>query len=47
MLTKKLDGDLDLPYSIVVVPFLMALTSLVLRSFNARAGNLCKKITKF
>lgn len=43
MLTKKLDGDLDLPYSIVVVPFLMALTSLILRSFNARGGNLCKK----
>nr|CAG4634868.1 EOG090X087A [Alona affinis] len=40
MLTKKLDGHLDLPYSIVIVPFLMALTSLVLRSFNARSGNM-------
>lgn len=41
LLSKKLDGELDLPYSTVIVPFLMALTSLVLRSFSARGGNLC------
>nr|CAG4643299.1 EOG090X087A [Ilyocryptus agilis] len=39
LLTKRLDGDLDLPLSIIVAPFLMALISLVLRSFSARGGN--------
>nr|CAG4637118.1 EOG090X087A [Ceriodaphnia reticulata] len=40
LLAKKLDGDLLLPYSIVNIPLLIALTSLVFRSFTARGGNL-------
>lgn len=39
-MAKKLDGDLLLPFSVVNIPLLIALTSLVLRSFNARGGNL-------
>ncbi|XP_046440062.1 transmembrane protein 185B-like [Daphnia pulex] len=40
LLAKKLDGDLQMPYSLVNIPLLIALTSLVLRSFTARGGNL-------
>lgn len=41
-MAKKLDDDINLPFSFAVVPLLMALTSLVLRSFSARGGNVCK-----
>nr|CAG4648008.1 EOG090X087A [Moina brachiata] len=39
LLAKKLDDDINLPFSFAVVPLLMAITSLVLRSFSARGGN--------
>ncbi|KZS05400.1 Transmembrane protein 185A [Daphnia magna] len=40
LLTKKLNGDLQLSYSVVNIPLLIALTSLVLRSFTGKGGNL-------
>lgn len=42
LLTKKLNGELQLSYSVINTPLLIALTSLVLRSFTGKGGNLCK-----
>nr|CAG4638534.1 EOG090X087A [Cyclestheria hislopi] len=40
LLTNKLDGEIDLPYSVICIPFLISMTTLVLRAFTARGGNL-------
>nr|CAG4650255.1 EOG090X087A [Sida crystallina] len=40
LLTKRLDGEIGLPYSLVSVPLLVSLTTLIFRSFSARGGNL-------
>jgi len=40
LLARRLDGDIKLPYSVICIPLLIALTSLIMRSFSARGGNL-------
>lgn len=40
LLMKKLDGEIELPYSLICIPLLVSLSTLVLRSLSARGGNL-------
>ena len=42
LLAKKLDGDFELPYSLVCVPLLISFITLILRSLSAHGGNMCK-----
>lgn len=40
LLTRKLDDDIELPYAVICIPLVIALISLIMRSFSARGGNL-------